>query len=235
MRKILSGGLVGVLVCSWGCQSPRSGVLTSIPRPIEDTISRPVERIGRPPATRARRKHFVPRLQPPIEQARNWRPPNGISSRWKTIVIHHSASDKGNAALFDAYHRNVNGWEEMGYHFVIGNGRGSPDGLIEVGSRWGKQKHGAHCKSSGNFHNEHGIGICLVGNFENTGPSDAQMRSLIRLLRYLTGQTGIRPEQVVTHSGVTGKTRCPGRNFRLLAVKQAIGVPTGASVMQSSR
>ena len=67
-------------------------------------------------------------------------------------------------------HRRDNQWDELGYHFVIGNGTHTGDGQVEVGSRWGKQKHGAHCKTPDNYYNDHGIGICLVGNFENSNP-----------------------------------------------------------------
>ncbi|MFQ5589758.1 MAG: peptidoglycan-binding protein, partial [Phycisphaerae bacterium] len=55
-----------------------------------------------------------------------------ISPRWTTIVIHHSATETGGASLFDRFHRK-RGWDGLGYHFVIGNGTDTPDGLIEVG------------------------------------------------------------------------------------------------------
>jgi hypothetical protein len=144
-----------------------------------------------------------------------WKPPGGVSNRWNTIVIHHSAGDFGSAAHFDKYHRTVKNWDELGYHFVIGNGNGATDGLIEVGPRWLKQKHGAHCKTDGNYYNEHGIGICLVGNFESKRPTNAQIQSLKRLVRFLMRETGVRAEKIVSHGDVTGKTECPGRHFPL--------------------
>src|SRR5574342_132619 len=50
-------------------------------------------------------------------------------NQWKYIVIHHSATEKGNAARFDEYHRKKRGWEYgLAYHFVIGNGTLSGDG-----------------------------------------------------------------------------------------------------------
>lgn len=62
--------------------------------------------------------------------------------RPRDIVIHHSATDIGSAASFDRRHRLINHWDELGYHFVIGNGSGSGDGAIEIGTRWYKQKWG---------------------------------------------------------------------------------------------
>src|SRR5262245_42419282 len=95
-------------------------------------------------------KEWIPRVAP--------RP-------WKWIVIHHSATPTGGAAVFDKMHRDK-GWDELGYDFVIGNGTDSGNGQVEVGSRWPKQKWGAHAKTPNNEYNERGIGICLVGNFD---------------------------------------------------------------------
>ena len=43
---------------------------------------------------------------------------------WRYIVIHHSATDAGNAGTFDLQHRR-RGWDELGYHFGIDNGQGA--------------------------------------------------------------------------------------------------------------
>jgi len=135
-----------------------------------------------------------------------------MSDRWRTIVIHHSATAVGGARSFDRGHKSK-GWDELGYHFVIGNGTDTPDGLVEVGSRWHKQKHGAHCKTPDNFYNEHGIGICLVGDFTKSRPTPRQMASLSRLVAFLTSRCGIPSDRVTTHGAVTHKTACPGRYF----------------------
>jgi N-acetylmuramoyl-L-alanine amidase len=134
------------------------------------------------------------------------------SNRWECIVIHHSASDMGGAERFGQWHK-ARGWDELGYHFVIGNGTDTADGQVEVGPRWAGQKHGAHCKTPDEYYNQHGIGICLVGNFDNYDPSPAQMKSLVRLCRFLCARFHIPPSDIETHGGITGKTDCPGRNF----------------------
>lgn len=130
-----------------------------------------------------------------------WFPRSGkISPRWTTIVVHHSATPGGSARSFDRYHRDK-GWDELGYHFVIGNGSDTPDGMVEVGSRWNKQKHGAHCKTPDNYFNEHGIGICLVGDFTKTRPTQRQLAALERLTAFLCERCGISPDRVVSHQG----------------------------------
>jgi len=91
-----------------------------------------------------------------------WIPPKGKERRWKAIIIHHSGQSKGNMTMFDKYHREVKGWDGVGYDFVIGNGGGSTDGKVEVTFRWQKQVAGAHCGGTpNNWANESGIGICL--------------------------------------------------------------------------
>jgi hypothetical protein len=162
-----------------------------------------------------------------------WYPGCGkISRRWTTIVIHHSATHRGGARSFDKNHRESRGWDELGYHFVIGNGTDTPNGYVEVGSRWHKQKHGAHCKTPSNYYNDHGIGICLVGNFESAPPSRNQMASLVHLVRFLSQACGIPPERITTHRHVNGKTKCPGRYFSLAEVHRALSRPATASSMR---
>lgn len=61
-------------------------------------------------------------------------------------------------------------------------------------------------------YNDVGIGICLVGNFNERHPSGAQMESLGRLIRYLMDRYGIPLGHVYGH-GQLKPTDCPGRRF----------------------
>jgi N-acetyl-anhydromuramyl-L-alanine amidase AmpD len=134
--------------------------------------------------------------------------------QWKYIVVHHSATPTGSAAEFDLEHRD-RGWDGLGYHFVIDNGKGGPDGRIEVGERWRIQKWGAHTgKTPGNEYNYHGVGICLVGDFTNHMPSSAQLASLRRLVGYLMAKYDIPAQNVLGHCDGPGtSTECPGKLF----------------------
>ena len=147
--------------------------------------------------------------------------PPADARRWECIVIHHSATDLGGARRFDKGHREK-GWDDLGYHFVIGNGSDTRDGLVEVGPRWKEQRHGAHCRSPEDYYNEHGIGVCLVGNFDEGPPSPAQKQSLTRLVRHLCKAYDIPPDRIHTHGGVTGTTHCPGKHFNLKALRRAV-------------
>lgn len=209
MRRVRTvGAVIGLILV--GCNLPEVKVVEELPDPV---VEQPrVTRREAPPAPRP------PIVTPRVVGEPGWIPPGGISSRWTAIVVHHSDSERGNAASMDDYHRNVKGWDELGYHFVIGNGSLSGDGEIEVGPRWRKQKHGAHAKTPDNYYNEHGIGICLVGDFTNHGPSPAQMRSLEKLVRFLMHESSISPVAVLGHREVK-PTECPGRRFPLLAFR----------------
>jgi len=141
-------------------------------------------------------------------------------NQWKYIVIHHSATVKGNATRFDYYHRKKRGWEYgLAYHFVIGNGSFSGDGEIEVANRWKKQIHGAHTANMNC--NRVAIGICLVGDFENGGnPTNKQFESLVNLVQYLSRRYNIPLANVLLHNQVHQKgTACPGKNFPFAQLK----------------
>ena len=148
----------------------------------------------------------VPRVQPA------WMP-KLRERRWAWIVVHHSGTKRGNASLFGKYHRVNRQWDELGYHFVIGNGTDSGDGEVEVGSRWVQQKWGAHCKVFGHEeYNQVGIGICLVGNFSGGRPTTGQMRSLVELTKWLTWKYQIPRSHIIRHSDAKD-TDCPGIGF----------------------
>ena len=171
------------------------------------------------------RYQSLPPLAPPAQRAgpitsgfaeAGWIPADGseVPGRWEGIIIHHSGTRSGNAAQFDKWHRQQD-WDGLGYHFVIDNGAGGPDGRVEVGYRWRNQMTGAHCREEqgdDNYWNEHTIGICLVGNFELQQPTPKQYDSLGRLVRFLQKRYNIPTHRIIGHRDVK-PTACPGRYF----------------------
>jgi LysM repeat protein len=143
--------------------------------------------------------------------------------RWKNIVFHHSATSSGNVKGMDEYHRETRHMENgLAYHFVIGNGKGMPDGQIVAGGRWDKQLAGGHLASESL--NRISLGICLVGNFEASSPTSAQLTSLAALTNYLTGRCRLPLSAVKTHQQInTVYTACPGRKFPVNSVKGMLG------------
>ena len=131
----------------------------------------------------------------------------GMVDRKETsvIVIHHSAGEYGNAESFRKDHMTnpEKMWEDIGYHFVITNGNGGPDGKIQVGRDIWRQ--GAHAKHShwGNM-NPYSVGICLVGEDTFT---EKQKIATILLVAKLCLKYNIKPspETIRNHH-----EECPG-------------------------
>jgi len=155
---------------------------------------------------------------------RDWLPPSRVEKKWTAIVIHHSATENGSAAIFDKWHRENKYWEGVGYDFVIGNGTNSGDGQVEVTFRWRKQLTGAHCKTPNNWANEKAVGICLVGNFNQTVSTRRQMQSLVKLVRFLQNRYRIPKSRVYGHKTTPGArvTDCPGKRFSMARLKSML-------------
>ncbi|NUN51404.1 MAG: N-acetylmuramoyl-L-alanine amidase [Planctomycetaceae bacterium] len=155
-----------------------------------------------------------------------------LKREWEGILIHHSATEGGNLAKFDKFHREVNGWLMVGYDFIICNGDGGPDGLVQTSERWTTQIQGAHAGKGLKRYNDHWVGICLVGDFSRERPTAKQMASLRRLVRYLQDRCGIPDANVRTHRDVRD-TDCPGKHFPLGEVLRAGAGPRGAEALRS--
>ncbi|MCE9637896.1 MAG: peptidoglycan recognition protein family protein [Planctomycetes bacterium] len=169
--------------------------------------------------------------RPTAAEVSAWSVP--LRRKWQYLVVHHSASAAGNAAAIDRWHKD-RGFDGLGYDFVIGNGTGSTDGSVEVGYRWKQQLIGAHAKTAANFMNEHGIGVCLVGDFTRTRPTAAQLRSLDRLCTFLAQYCGIPAENLRMH-GEVKSTECPGKYFpRDFAIRTPVGASRAAAVNDGS-
>ena len=214
---VLIVALVGVIGCAEHPvveQLPAAnfnGPLVAPPPVVE--VPKPVVAVK--PAVVEPKKVAVPEI---TGIPKEWTPKATKSDGWRYIVIHHSATPSGGARAFDKMHR-AKGWDELGYHFVVGNGTDTADGQIEVGPRWPKQKWGAHAKTPDNRFNNYGIGICLVGNFDTERPTKAQMQNLSKLVAFLMKTYHIPADHVIGH-GDTKATDCPGRNVHIADVRK---------------
>ena len=143
-----------------------------------------------------------------------------MGKAWKGVVIHCSDSVFGDSLIIDSWHKE-RGFTEVGYHFVITNGKKhkqdsylrSTDGAVQ--SARSLFKIGSHARS----YNYDYIGICLVGVDEFT---ECQMESLQMLVKELMAKYEIKEKSVIGHYQCTtanGKT-CP--NFDVDDWKQAV-------------
>ena len=113
-----------------------------------------------------------------------------------TVVIHHSGTDSGSPESFANYHVEQRQWPGIGYHYVI-----DPYGQIY-------RTNTIETKSYNVGSNNHNIiGICLIGNFNNTYPPEIQIRSTKNLLKAINAILG--EKQVKFHRDYKA-TSCPG-------------------------
>lgn len=124
------------------------------------------------------------------------------------ITIHHSGWDVINYDDYDQtrkhlekirkYHVKERHWADIGYHYIIDRG----------GRIWQARPihfQGAHVKQ----HNEHNMGIVLMGNFDRQRPTGLQYQSLTAALTYFQRAYQIPVKHVYTHQELN-KTECPG-------------------------
>jgi hypothetical protein len=93
-------------------------------------------------------------------------------------------------------------WADIGYHLIIDR----------AGRRWQGRPlifQGAHVKD----HNEHNIGVMVLGNFELQSPSRAQQASLQEALGVLMRHYRVDARHVHTHRELR-PTACPGRSLQ---------------------
>jgi N-acetylmuramoyl-L-alanine amidase len=118
----------------------------------------------------------------------------------KHIVVHHSLTKSGSAEAYAKFHIDKNGWPGIGYHFHIGK-----DGIVD----WTNDLEtiSYHVGKS----NRTSVGIVLTGDFRVEKPTEAQMISLIALIRYLQKLLNIPTTNVKGHSEMPGYSwkQCP--------------------------
>ncbi len=139
------------------------------------------------------------------------------------LIVHHSAGTNTSsnwkgvvASIFD-FHVNTNGWQDVGYNWLI-----DPNGVIYEGRGGGDNVRGAHMCG----YNNNTMGVCMLGNFELVEPSSEMMQSLKALLAYKACIESIKPTgsaNIVSHTGfmknISGHkegcapnyTSCPGK------------------------
>lgn len=148
--------------------------------------------------------------------------------RWSGIVLHHSLTKDGASVNWKAiirYHKEHNGWSDVGYHF----------GIERVGKEWriyegrSLSAKGAHVKER-DFNAKY-IGICLVGNYDKTDVPKKAWNLAVSLVEVLQSKFDIPTENVIAHreaqaiSGVLKIHRktCPGLKFDVSKFREEVG------------
>lgn len=132
------------------------------------------------------------------------------------IIIHHTQRNNDWPAFVKFRHLYLRGWEDIGYHWLIGNTRPfTIDGKVYAGRS--EQFQGAHALG----YNDNSLGVCLVGDFDKIVPSKKQLDALFRLVLFKMSQYNIPVENILGHRELSGVTKtCPGENIDMRIIRQ---------------
>lgn len=112
------------------------------------------------------------------------------------VIIHHSGDEHNDVWDIANHHVVNNRWAAIGYHMVIG----------KDGSRY--WCHNFNVQAAHTYgHNDHTVGICLIGDLNNRWPTEAQLRSMKQVLPHIPFEFTIKAHRDYRN------TDCPGRTF----------------------
>lgn len=129
-----------------------------------------------------------------------------MASRWRGIVLHHSAApdhDDVDAERYRDWHL-ARGWRDIGYHWIVERA-----GAIFI-ALLGRPAYleGAHCPGKNADH----LGVCFAGNFEEAEMPYGQLVVGVDLLASLCVMNGFDQTAISVHRDWR-QTKCPGRLF----------------------
>jgi hypothetical protein len=132
-------------------------------------------------------------------------------TRYKWIVIHHSASSHDNLASIRNFHYQRHGWLEAGYHLILSNGSTNiPTGHLEATNRYLLSSYSM--ASRNRKYNLRGIHLCVIGNYEDFPPSEIIKSSIASAINLLQKKYRIPDKHILLHRDI-GQTLCPGKHI----------------------
>ena len=162
-----------------------------------------------------------------------------IQTKVQFVVVHHSAGSNTPKDYTEevrniyVFHTQSNGWNDVGYNFLIGRDGSIFEGRDGQGLIDGDNVLGAHFCGQ----NSGTMGICLMGNFNDVQPSDVSLAALDQLIGWKLKKEGLQPVGTSLHAG-SGKvlnkisghrdgscsTECPGENLyaKMPAIRQDV-------------
>lgn len=165
------------------------------------------------------------------------------------MVVHHTVTPNDDPdpastmrAMY-AYHVRANGWDDLGYNFVIDAAgrvyegrwaRSYATGEVPTGeSLDGQGVQGAHAEDE----NAGSVGVALMGTFTGRAPPPAAVDALQRVLAWKADRNGIDPAGTTVWAGGrvlptivghrdAGATTCPGDQLwsQLPAIRRSVAV-----------
>lgn len=128
--------------------------------------------------------------------------------RFRSIVIHHSASTSDNYASIKAFHRE-RGWQDAAYHLILSNGSTSvPLGFLEATGRYRLLSYSPATKNV--WCNLTGLHLCIVGDYDQQEVPQQLRPPLAHAIQSLQKMYHLDDSQIIFHRDCS-PTSCPGR------------------------
>ncbi|CAL1297231.1 unnamed protein product [Larinioides sclopetarius] len=129
------------------------------------------------------------------------------------LFIHHTAmsecSDFASCSqmmrTIQNLHMDDNGWDDIGYNFLIGG-----DGRVYVGRGWNRV--GAHTYG----YNRNAIAFSLMGDFTNKVPSEVMLNTTKEMIKCAEDRNHVMSDYKLHGHRDAGCTECPGSAFYAL-------------------
>ena len=204
-----------------------------------------------------------PRIRPRSDWGGKYCPTRGVTyGKVRAAIVHHTVTANAYsrsqvpAAILAVcrFHRNTNGWNDIGYNFVVdrfgGIWEGRAGGVDEA--VMGSQAQGYNAQTTG---------IANLGDFSSVPQTDAAIAAIARLIRWKLANHGLPTygtttltsaggpsarypyghtrtfRRVIGHRD-TGRTACPGQQlyYQLGELRERIGEqrPTGIRVQMEA-
>jgi len=116
-------------------------------------------------------------------------------------IVHHSVGSNNNPDTREVvrniylFHTNNNGWDDIGYNFLIGINGDIYEGRDGKGMMNDSDVKGAHfCGKNSNT-----MGIGVIGTYTDTVPSDSALRSLKSMLSWKLYKEQLNPLEDQLH------------------------------------
>ena len=160
-----------------------------------------------------------------------------VQSVVKHLIVHHAAGSNMNTNFTDVvrniyvYHTQSNGWNDVGYNFLIAQDGTIFEGRDGQGLADGDNVVGAHFCSQ----NTNTMGICMLGDYMLVQPPQKAIDALAKLMAWKAEKEKIDPLTKTIHAA-SGKnlfnisshrdgscaTDCPGDNLyaKLIEIRQ---------------
>jgi hypothetical protein len=114
-------------------------------------------------------------------------------ANWNRIEISYSKTHLGNIKHLAASN-GLSSSDDLNYHFVICNGSGETDGLIQATDKWRMQRP---CLAGGNWYGTgRTIRVCVIGDGLAIVPTDCQVRRAVALTEALSRKFNVSNLQI---------------------------------------